>query len=56
VLSLRRVQVSRYDANTIEVASGLQDGETVVLQGVHTVSAGQKVRVIPPLHQEAMQP
>ena len=52
VLELRRVAVSRYDARTVTVSSGLADGERIVLQGVHTVSAGEKVRPVPPLHPE----
>ncbi|SDR60255.1 RND family efflux transporter, MFP subunit [Paraburkholderia tuberum] len=51
-LELRRVQVGRYDDRTISVARGLNDGERVVLQGVHTVSAGETVRAIAPLHPE----
>lgn len=52
VLQLRRVSVSRYDARTITVTQGLKDGERIVLQGVHTVTAGEKVRPIAPLHPE----
>jgi len=52
VLELRRVAIARYDARTITVSSGLADGERIVLQGVHTVSAGEKVRPVPPLHPE----
>jgi multidrug efflux system membrane fusion protein len=52
VLQLRRVQVTRYDERTVAIAGGLKDGERVVLQGVHTVSAGEKVRPIAPLHPE----
>jgi len=52
VLELRRIAVSRYDARTISVSSGLADGERIVLQGVHTVTAGEKVRPVPPLHPE----
>ncbi|MFT4066222.1 efflux RND transporter periplasmic adaptor subunit [Paraburkholderia sp.] len=51
-LELRRVTVTRYDERTIVVSEGLKDGESVVLQGVHTVSAGEKVRAIAPLHPE----
>jgi len=51
-LELRPVQVVRYDERTISVASGLRDGERVVLQGVHAVSAGEHVRAVPPLHPE----
>ncbi|HLX01719.1 MAG TPA: efflux RND transporter periplasmic adaptor subunit [Trinickia sp.] len=51
-LELRRVQVARYDERTVSVSAGLNDGDRVVLQGVHTVSAGEKVRVMAPLHPE----
>ncbi|WWT64094.1 efflux RND transporter periplasmic adaptor subunit [Burkholderia pyrrocinia] len=51
-LELRPVSVGRYDERTISVTSGLADDERVVMQGVHTVSAGQHVRVVPPLHAE----
>ncbi|HAP25453.1 MAG TPA: efflux RND transporter periplasmic adaptor subunit, partial [Achromobacter sp.] len=51
-LELRRVQVLRYDARTVTLSQGLQAGERVVWQGVHTVSAGEKVRPVPPLHPE----
>jgi len=52
VLELRRVQVTRYDERTIAISAGLKDGDRVVLQGVHTVTAGEKVRPIAPLHPE----
>ncbi|ASV99146.1 efflux RND transporter periplasmic adaptor subunit [Paraburkholderia aromaticivorans] len=51
-LELRRVTVTRYNERTVVIAQGLKDGERVVLQGVHTVSAGEKVRAIAPLHPE----
>lgn len=51
-LELRRVQVSRYGERTVTVSEGIADGDRVVWQGVHTVSAGEKVRVVPPLHPE----
>jgi RND family efflux transporter MFP subunit len=51
-LELRRVTVARYNERTIVVSQGLKNGEHVVLQGVHTVSAGEKVRAIAPLHPE----
>jgi membrane fusion protein, multidrug efflux system len=51
-LELRRVQVARYDERTIEISQGLNDGERVVLQGVHTVTAGERVRPVAPLHPE----
>jgi multidrug efflux pump subunit AcrA (membrane-fusion protein) len=51
-LELRRVQLGRYDDHTISISRGLNDGERVVLQGVHTVSAGETVRAVAPLHPE----
>ncbi|RQX79852.1 efflux RND transporter periplasmic adaptor subunit [Burkholderia anthina] len=51
-LELRRVDVARFNERTVTVSRGLQPGERVVLQGVHTVSAGEKVRAIAPLHPE----
>ncbi len=51
-LELRRVQVLRYDARSVTLSQGVQAGERVVWQGVHAVSAGEKVRAVPPLHPE----
>ncbi|AJW98417.1 efflux RND transporter periplasmic adaptor subunit [Burkholderia gladioli pv. gladioli] len=51
-LELRRVGIARYGENTITVSQGLQAGERVVQQGVHAVSAGEKVRAVAPLHAE----
>jgi RND family efflux transporter MFP subunit len=51
-LELRRVQVAHYTERTIAVTQGLNEGERVVWQGVHTVTAGEKVRVVQPLHPE----
>lgn len=51
-LVLRRVSIVRYGERTVTVAGGIQPGERIVWQGVHTVTAGEKVRVIPPLHPE----
>ncbi len=56
VLQLRRVSVARYDARTITVSRGLADGERIVLQGVHTVTAGEKVQPVAPLHPEDFAP
>ncbi len=49
VLELRPVSVSRYAERSVIVTSGLKDGETVVLAGVHTVYAGQHVTATQPL-------
>lgn len=51
-LELRRVEIARFGERTVTVASGIQAGDRVVWQGVHTVSAGEKVRVVAPLHPE----
>jgi multidrug efflux system membrane fusion protein len=51
-LELRRVDVSRYGERTVTVSNGIAPGDRVVWQGVHTVSAGEKVRVVTPLHPE----
>ncbi|MCA8100067.1 efflux RND transporter periplasmic adaptor subunit [Burkholderia contaminans] len=51
-LELRAVTIGRYDERTVTVTSGLANDERVVMQGVHTVSAGQHVRIVPPLHAE----
>ncbi|SDH37359.1 efflux RND transporter periplasmic adaptor subunit [Paraburkholderia phenazinium] len=52
MLELRRVQVTRYNERTVAITGGLKEGERVVLQGVHTVTAGEKVHPIAPLHPE----
>lgn len=51
-LELRQVSIARYGEDTIEVSEGIQAGERVVTQGAHTVSKGEKVRPIEPLHSE----
>jgi RND family efflux transporter, MFP subunit len=51
-LGLRPVTVLRYGARDVLVGSGLVPGEQVVMQGVHAVSAGEKVTVIAPPHPE----
>jgi multidrug efflux system membrane fusion protein len=51
-LELRAVTVSRYGEHDVLIASGLQVGERVVMQGVHTVSVGEKVAPIAPPHPE----
>lgn len=51
-LVLRRVKIVRYGERTVTVAGGIQPGERIVWQGAHTVTAGEKVRVVAPLHPE----
>ena len=42
-LHLRRVTVSGYGEHSVTLSAGLEPGETVLAQGVHTVSAGMVV-------------
>jgi multidrug efflux system membrane fusion protein len=48
-LQLRPVKVSTYTDHATVVTAGLNDGDIVVLAGVHTVYAGQHVRPVRPL-------
>lgn len=48
-LDLRPVTVRSYGDHSTIVSSGLKDGETVVLAGVHAVYAGEKVQPARPL-------
>lgn len=51
-LGLRPVTVSRYGERDVLIAEGLKAGERVVMQGVHAVSAGEKVVPMAPPHPE----
>jgi RND family efflux transporter MFP subunit len=51
-LELRRVSVARYGEHDVLISAGLNAGERVVMQGVHAVSAGEKVEPIAPPHPE----
>jgi RND family efflux transporter MFP subunit len=51
-LELRAVTVRSYSDHSTLVTSGLKDGETVVLAGVHTVYAGERVATVRPLFDE----
>jgi multidrug efflux system membrane fusion protein len=51
-LELRRVQIAHYGERTVSVSAGLNTGDYVVLQGAHTVSAGEKVHIVAPLYPE----
>jgi membrane fusion protein, multidrug efflux system len=51
-LALRAVTVRSYSDHSTVVTSGLKDGETVVLAGVHTVYAGERVATVRPLFDE----
>jgi RND family efflux transporter MFP subunit len=48
-LELRPVTVRSYGDHSSVVTAGLQDGDTVVLAGVHTVYAGEHVTAVRPL-------
>jgi hypothetical protein len=48
-LELRRVTVRNYSDHSTIITGGLKDGEVVVLAGVHTVYAGQRVTPVRPL-------
>jgi multidrug efflux system membrane fusion protein len=48
-LELRSVTVGSYGDRSSLVTGGLRDGDTVVLAGVHTVYAGERVRQTKPL-------
>jgi RND family efflux transporter MFP subunit len=49
ILELRRVAVSSYAEREVTISDGLKDGEQIVLAGVHTVFAGEKVTPQAPL-------
>lgn len=51
-LELRPVTVLRYGERDVLVSNGIKAGERVVMQGVHTVTAGEKVAPIDPPHPE----
>ncbi|WNL47048.1 efflux RND transporter periplasmic adaptor subunit [Dyella sp. BiH032] len=51
-LELRPVTVLRYGERDVFVGTGLEAGERVVMQGVHAVSAGEKVAPMAPPHAE----
>ena len=46
-VSLRNIEVSRYDPGTVIVGQGLDTGDIVVTAGVHALHPGQKVRLLP---------
>jgi RND family efflux transporter MFP subunit len=45
-VSLRNVEVSRYDPASVVIAQGLQPGDVVVTAGVQVLRPGQKVRLL----------
>lgn len=44
-VSAKRIEVSVADGNDVVVNSGLQQGDQVVISGVHVLTAGQKVSI-----------
>ena len=46
-VSLRNIEVSRYDPGTVVVGQGLDAGDIVVTAGVQALHQGQKVRLLP---------
>src|SRR5450830_466077 len=51
-LELRPVIVSAYGERSVTLSDGVTGGEKIVIQGVHTLTAGEKVKPIAPLHAE----
>nr|WP_034379383.1 efflux RND transporter periplasmic adaptor subunit [Herbaspirillum sp. CF444] len=51
-LELRAVTVSAYGERSVTLSEGVASGEKIVVQGVHTLTAGEKVKPIAPLHAE----
>ena len=47
-VKLTPVKVARYTQDAVEIASGLNAGDLVVRAGVHKLTAGQRVRILPP--------
>jgi membrane fusion protein, multidrug efflux system len=48
-LELRPVTVRSYGERSAVVTRGLRDGDSIVLAGVHTVFAGERVKPVKPL-------
>ncbi|WP_034292761.1 efflux RND transporter periplasmic adaptor subunit [Herbaspirillum sp. RV1423] len=51
-LELRPVTVSAYGERSVTLSDGIATGEKIVVQGVHTLTAGEQVKAIAPLHAE----
>jgi len=51
-LELRAVTVVAYGERSIGVSQGVAASDKVVVQGVHTLTAGEKVKPVAPLHAE----
>jgi RND family efflux transporter MFP subunit len=55
-LELRPVTIATYGEKDVLLAGGLSPGERLVMQGVHTVAADEKVTPVESLHAEAVMP
>jgi len=51
-VELRPITVSAYGEHSVAVSAGINAGEKIVVQGVHTLTAGESVKPIAPLHAE----
>ena len=51
-LELRPVTVAAYGERSISISQGVAASDKVVVQGVHTLTAGEKVKPVAPLHAE----
>lgn len=51
-LELRPVSVGAYGERSVTLTAGVNPGEKIVVQGVHTLTANEKVKPIAPLHAE----
>ena len=51
-LELRPVTVSEYGERSVTLAGGVAAGEKIVVQGVHTLTVGETVKAVAPLHAE----
>ncbi len=49
LLELRAVSVDSYEERSVIVSGGLEDGDTVLIAGAHTVYEGERVRPVLPL-------
>jgi hypothetical protein len=45
-VSLRNVEVARYEPAAVLISNGLQPGEVVVTAGAQSLHPGQKVRLL----------
>jgi RND family efflux transporter MFP subunit len=45
-VSLRDIEILRYDPNSVAISQGLETGDIVVTAGVQTLRPGQKVRIL----------